>query len=178
MPAPRSFATASSCWPTPNASGVNEEETPETWESRRQLLLHKGINGNGAGMPLGIAAQLWPTPTMQDKERSGSAIYTRASGRHTGMTLTDAAARDLWATPMRRDSKDGASPADRTPTNAFLGRQAPRIWRAGDPTSPRGVLNPRFVEALQGFPLGWTEPDWLRSETPSSPPRPPSPGES
>ncbi len=39
-------------------------------------------------------------------------------------------------------------------TNGLLGRQAPRTQKAGTRTM---VLNPRFVEALMNFPLGWTD---------------------
>lgn len=43
--------------PTPNAARGNYDEDPETWYARRELLKAKGINGNGAGLPLGIAVR-------------------------------------------------------------------------------------------------------------------------
>jgi hypothetical protein len=68
---------------------------------------------------------------------------------HSGTTLLDAALIHSGDGPLDpRTAKDG---------------------RAG---SPKMVLNLRFVEALQGFPLGWTDPaglDSVPSETPSSP---------
>jgi hypothetical protein len=45
-------------WPTPAASMPNDTEDPETWLARVELLKAKGMNGNGAGMPLAIAAKL------------------------------------------------------------------------------------------------------------------------
>ncbi len=41
--------------PTPNATLANYEEDPESWRARQVELKAKGINGNGAGLPLGIA---------------------------------------------------------------------------------------------------------------------------
>ena len=46
-------------WPTPNATAANDGETPETWQARVNAIKLHGINGNGAGTPLAIAAQLW-----------------------------------------------------------------------------------------------------------------------
>lgn len=43
--------------PTPNAAAGNYDEDPESWYARRELLKAKGINGNGAGLPLGIAVR-------------------------------------------------------------------------------------------------------------------------
>ena len=45
-------------WPTPSACMANDSEDPETWLARRELLKAKAMNGNGAGMPLAIAAKL------------------------------------------------------------------------------------------------------------------------
>ncbi len=43
--------------PSPNAAMGNYDEDPESWYARRELLKAKGINGNGAGLPLGIAVR-------------------------------------------------------------------------------------------------------------------------
>lgn len=48
--------------PTPSAGNFNDGEDPDKWLARREKLKAKGINGNGAGMPLGIAVKLLPTP--------------------------------------------------------------------------------------------------------------------
>ena len=45
-------------WPTPSCGNFNDGESLESWEARRQKNLAKGINGNGQGTPLGIAAKL------------------------------------------------------------------------------------------------------------------------
>lgn len=53
-----------------------------------------------------------------------------------------------------------------------------RDYRGGDPDSPNlndvigGSLNPRFVEEMMAFPIGWTAFEPLA--TPSSLPKPPA----
>jgi len=49
-------------WPTPNAEHQNDGDT--NWEARREAIKAQGINGNGFGLTLGMAAtlSLWPTP--------------------------------------------------------------------------------------------------------------------
>lgn len=57
----------------------------------------------------------WPTPTTADKRGSGSARVTTDTGRHPGLTLTDAVVRGIekapaaWPTPATRDWKSSAS---------------------------------------------------------------------
>ena len=44
-----------------------------------------------------------------------------------------------------------------TPVNGLLGRQVLATSMAGSDTcEPRRTLNPLFVEALMGWPTGWT----------------------
>jgi hypothetical protein len=57
-----------------------------------------------------------------------------------------------------------------------LSHQAHVMRKAEDDGSPRAVLNSRFVEALMGFPPGWT--NCAHSETLSCPPKLPQPFES
>jgi hypothetical protein len=56
-------------WPTPNAGPQND--TDSRWLDRRAAIKAKGINGNGFGLTLGMAATLagWPTPTAEDHRR-------------------------------------------------------------------------------------------------------------
>lgn len=56
--------------PTPSACVANDGERPETWLARRERVKAKGINGNGMGMPLAIAAQLLPNPTTNDSKKA------------------------------------------------------------------------------------------------------------
>jgi hypothetical protein len=71
----------------------------------------------------------WPTPTLQAKEWSETAVsawLAGARGTH-GLDLGAAAVMAGWPTPTTRDWKDG-SQCDNVPTNALLGRTA---WLTG-----------------------------------------------
>jgi hypothetical protein len=71
--------------PTPSAGLFNDGENPESWMARREQIKAKGINGNGMGMPLAIAAQLL-TPCANDwKGRTN----WEAAERHGPQRLPD-----------------------------------------------------------------------------------------
>lgn len=158
-------------WPTPSATRYGSSQN--------------GINGKGgenerpsAGTPSldTIAARLWPTPSATDHKGSS------APGQRYGQ-LSEAA-EQLWPTPTLGDSRAagsrnaegskahlGVSLSDAVHTGDSRGRRARETPTDGAPTSTAGrVLNPRFVEALMGWPPGWT--DCASSETASSPTRP------
>lgn len=108
----------SSSWATPTAKCAEDSQTHRSGARSAELLL--------TGQ-----AKMWPTAT--DAKASGAAGYSTESGRHSGVTLTDAACRGLLA---------------------------PQTPKVGVSTSTAGlVLNPRFVEALMGWPPGWTRFD-------------------
>jgi len=176
-------------WPTPAAMNPNDGEQPETWRTRAVLLKEKHHNGNGAGVPLAIAAQSparqWQTPSVADTTGG----HLSRSGARRGELLLRGQAK-AWATPTVRDWKDGACADADVPTNGLLGRQAVRAVIGpdshpdlttetdGQPTSPSTPtsplqLNERFVEALMGLRTGWT--DCADSATPlcHSKPKPP-----
>jgi DNA (cytosine-5)-methyltransferase 1 len=63
----------------------------------------------------------------------------------------------MWMTPTARDHKDGATTLANTPVNGLLGRQVLVMPMVGSDTcDARRTLNPLFVEALMGWPTGWT----------------------
>lgn len=79
-----------------------------------------------------------------------------------------------WATPQASDAKRGRpeerdrSSGDRHSTlandvNAWRSLHGPSTEPGGSVGSPPVYLNPSFVEALMGFPIGWTVLE--RSET-------------
>ncbi len=143
-----SLRVAAASWPTPAAGNFNDSETPESWHQRADALREKGINGNGAGMPLAIAAQesgLWATPRSRDGDKSPK----KMSDSH-GPHLTSQA--NVWRGP--------ASPRDRA-TETAGGPSS------NDTPTSRLQLNERFVEALMGLPCGWTDCEPLA--TPSCP---------
>ena len=93
-------------------------------------------------------ARDWPTPMAND------GCKPSAGNRRTA-DLTHAAG--MWMTPTARDHKDGATTLANTPVNGLLGRQVLVTPMAGPTTcDARRTLNPLFVEALMGWPTGWT----------------------
>lgn len=183
-------------WLTPSAGVFNDTEGPASWLERRERLKESKKNGNGAGMPLSVASQLWATPRASPNENRGTKQKPSAvAGKHGRDLPGDAADwAQLWATPTSRDWKDGACKDANVPTNMLLGRQAAwwdgpsnglpsqEMTKAGRCTSKdTPVLSPRFVEALMNFPIGFSdiEPiDSQRSEMRASLSKPPLPSES
>ena len=113
----------------------------------------------------GTASGSWPTPESSDasggrvsKEMGG----TRPSGAKRAVTLGTAVAH-RFPTPNARDWKDtGPNERERwaTPTKSDGTGDPGNSGRDGGEnlrTQVGGSLNPRFVEWLQGFPMGWTE---------------------
>lgn len=57
------------------------------------------------------ASSSWPTATATDAKSSGAAAYSTASGRHSGVTLTDAARH--WPTATASEAKGGVDQRER-----------------------------------------------------------------
>jgi len=95
---------------------------------------------------------VWPTAVTTDAP--GAARHTTTTGiMQPGTMLTDAMRIFLAEIQVNLD------PAS---------RQLHALKKDGKDTLMQAVLSPRFVEALMGYPTGWT--DCALSETPSSPP--------
>jgi DNA (cytosine-5)-methyltransferase 1 len=108
------------------------------------------------GMTLCDAISLWPTP-QTDSFRSRGGDRRNEKGLDRMARDWPPSGSSMWMTPTARDHKDGATSLANTPVNGLLGRQVLTIPRAGDDTcDARRSLNPAFVEALMGWPGGWT----------------------
>ncbi|MFD1796925.1 hypothetical protein ACFSC1_13115 [Paracoccus aurantiacus] len=125
------LATTAAMWPTPQT---------DSFRSRGGARKHeKGLDG---------MARDWPTPRATDGSKP-------SAGNRKSADLTHAS--QMWMTPTARDHKDGATTLANTPVNGLLGRQVLTTPMAGSDTSDqRRTLNPLFVEALMGWPSGWT----------------------
>ena len=132
-------------------------------------MLERPTAGNGSSS--------WPT-ARANEAKGGEYQYDQGDHNKPRLTLTgeaqnwhtprttprshNAYGEINWATPTSRDYKDGSNPSENVPTNALLGRQAPRTPMPGpqssetDQTSHRR-LNPKFVEWLMGWPMDWVE---------------------
>ncbi len=99
------------------------------------------------GKPYRTTNVHWPTPRAQEPGSTSS---------DHGLSLNETS--KLWSTPVARDWKEGTLIHNKTETRSNLSRQAPRTALGGSVTSTTGrTLNPLFVEALMGWPQGWTD---------------------
>lgn len=106
--------------PTPTAGQHNYDEDPDQWLARRETLKAKGINGNGAGTPLGVAVKMLPTPESSDAtggRRSAELGGMRPSGAKRAITLGTALHHSASTSPPSTDgptSSDDPPPQDST----------------------------------------------------------------
>lgn len=173
-------------WPTPSAAVMNDGESPATWHARAALLKEKHGNGNGAGLPLTVAAAQWPTPRTTDTNQGrgaeliGTAYYRPSPALKSGILVGQANLSDVvqqWPTPAARDSKGANSEQHALVTGggrkhmdqlsnfvAHSSHQA-QPMPDGPTSSPDGHgspqpstkrLNPYFTEWLMGWPAGWS----------------------
>ena len=129
---------------------------------RRRLFVLATLGEVGRGLVAAPArserdGRTWPTPMGSDAASSGSRSRP-GSKAHPGTSLTDAVRADravagertCWPTPATRDYRVGSG-LDRAGT--------PPLSEVAAPTGGRGRrLNPAWVEALMGLPIGWTSP--------------------
>lgn len=127
-------------------------------------------------LPLNVVASMWPTVVVGDS-RSAARHTTKTDVMHPGTMLLDAVRAFDFPTPSATEygssqnginGKGGAfeRPSAGTPSLSTAARQGAL------PGGAKGVLNPVFVEALMGWPLGWTEPLETAQDTAPFPPPP------
>ena len=135
-------------FPTPTASDAGhscKSEAAAMTEARRQERDRGGVKS--LAILIKTKAPI-PTPTAGDAKSSGSR-NTPGSRAHAGVSLTDFVrddgGRGRWPTPTASEHKyrlSGDSQQSKC-LNALSG----------------GALNPKWVEWLMGWPLGWTALD-------------------
>jgi hypothetical protein len=141
-------------WPTPN--------TRDSASAARQTtttgVMHDGVT-------LTDAMRKWATPAARDYKGSNSDEHLAKERGHHDQLANQVV---MWRTPTARDgSGTGARPMEerleqghsvglKDMVASTSGLQAPET--STDGVSSRPVLNPAFVELLQGLPIGWTLP--------------------
>lgn len=137
----RTAASGCSSWPTAKAQTGDYQYS--SGDHSKPVLNLEG------------AAKAWPTTTARD--------WKGAFSTGTGTDLAKSA--DSWATPDASVSTGyNQSDSPNAAKRPSLGLQAQQTMTGGRDTSQPAVLNPSFVEALMGFPIGWTV--CVVSETP------------
>ncbi len=132
------FAKQATNWPTPSASVANDRESPESWHARAATLKAKHMNGNGAGLPLTVAAAQWPTPAARDSKGANSEQHCTLTGG--GRKHMDQLANFVAYSPLAQQIADGPTSSPLTPTS-------------------RRLLNPLFGAWLMGWPSTWVIAD-------------------
>lgn len=139
-------AVAAQLLPTPDASNANDGEGLETWLARRERVKAKGINGNGMGMPLAIAAlTLLPTPQVAD----ATGGHATRSGARSDELLLPGVAREV-----HDNGTDWGKYTEAVRRWEFLTRPAPAPTRP-DGKNGRHRLSPLLPEWMMGYPAGW-----------------------
>jgi hypothetical protein len=165
---PNQVAFALAPWPTPDAQAMNDGADLGRHMARLADLKANGINGNGAGLTLGVAVQFagWPTPMAGTP---ATETYN-AAGNTDSSRMTEALLAP-WATPTAGDAKAagsrntstskahaGTSLTDQVMGDLGQGR-GPTPSGSPAPTASSGPyrLNPRFSLWLQleRFAIAW-----------------------
>lgn len=138
-------------WPTPDASAVNDGESPATSRARQARIKKRGINGNGAGVPLAIAAQeardQWPTPAARDYKGANSAEHVTTNG--TGRMHMDQLANFVEHGFLRppQDPPTPAGPTSPPPILSFY-----RRFRATTGSALRSEMRALLRMAIRSRP--------------------------
>lgn len=127
----RDLSNDAELWPTSTATDAKS--------SARHGYM---IEGN-AGTTLLDAVRAWPTPTTSDVLR-GSGTYMRGNQTLKGEGSSQ--------NGINGKGGENERPSAGTPSLSTA-------CRTGALPGGKGVLNPYFVEALMGWPQGWTNPD-------------------
>ena len=143
-------------WPTPDAGALNVGADLETHLKRVAKLKAKKINGNGAGLPLGIVSQMagWPSPTSLSP---ATGEYNEAG---ESCNLRKIRLLAGWATPNAMDHLPSSNLEARKKKGGCsnLKDQIGTTSNSSPaPTEKRGSLNPAFVRWLMGFPTAWDD---------------------
>jgi hypothetical protein len=145
-------------WPTPTVNGNNNEKgsSPKAGDGlatvvKREFLptptvqdfKHRGPNSQQQG--LADVVRLWSTPTANDAKNS---LTESQLGRGT---LTAHIVENMYPTPTTPRPHDSENTAGKYMPNQKQKDLTYAVAREG------GQLNADWVEALMGYPQGWTD---------------------
>lgn len=139
-----SLTMASGHWPTPQSYARGKSENSEPGLTPLDIVA-RGLYGK---------REAWSSRTGRPAPETPK--RGRASSRSAPTSPR------LWTTPTAGDGKDAGS-RNAKGSAAHMGVSLTDQATTGDSTgrsqSSTRKLNPRFVEWLMGFPIGWTERD-------------------
>lgn len=152
----------------PRSEGVTlTDAAVRLWQTPRASDGDKGgPNQTLKGVPslVAQARSMWPTSSVGDggKYAVSQNPNSQAAKSPHPKTLE---VSSWWPTPTAHDLKDTGAPTEflrKSPgllATALSGLQAPRTPRGSISLPKDRTLNPRFVEWLMGWPIGWTDCD-------------------
>lgn len=117
-------------WPTASACIAQDGESVESWTARRELLKQTANNGNGAGIPLTIAASAcWPTananPGMPNNSTNRGAAHGGRRPRITDQCL-ETRATGFWPTATTQEHRN--TQAKNSKSSASLDHVGKEFW--------------------------------------------------
>ena len=149
-------------WPTPTTpNGGRSVAHVEDWRSD-MTAYH---NGKKVQVDLNAAVKMWPTPRANDAEKRGEIGNDPRNGLPGAVNWPTPRSSDangigkhgdggpdlrttVWNTPTCNDAKNSSLPPSMGKRDSLTGD----LIRDG----VQGILNPDWVETLQGYPAGWT----------------------
>lgn len=133
-------------WPTAT-TGMEQNRQPSktAFKTKSGTYRHRMPDGRSSFMRLDQVAKLWPTPTAIIHRNRRAPKNEQVAEYQQG---TDQVVH-TWSTPAARDYKDAMLP----PASANWDSIPGDLKRSGH----TGYLNPEWVEALMGYPQGWTD---------------------
>lgn len=135
-------------WSTPDAQAMNDGETPESFENRRQTQKALGRNGNGMGTPLAVQAsmwELWLTPAG-------------VTGNHGPSGSECAQQVEMWPGPQARDRKSGDASRKTAEKNARPLNEIAENWGTPGTADEHEHSDPERAQLKQQA-IHWSTPD-------------------
>ena len=173
LPATTRFSTMSSAtW----RAWVSERRLDS---SRRRKLARRMSESGGSSW-------VWPTPDVTQRPHEGNVRLLR-KGVERGMSKAQADAmlgRDIskpqgklkqWSTPTTQDGSNNGGPSQHQRNSLPLNAQVSQSIQGQTKKSgnQQELLNPDWVDALMGFPIGWTDLEpWAMQWYQTAQPRP------
>ena len=176
----RTLAGEAGSWPTPTSSDAKASGAAGYSSAGHHAGVTLtdavlGARGQSPTKPTATGQRvLWATPRRSDGDKGGPNSRDGSGSLHLSSQAVRVSGSDptTWSTPTVNDAKNNAAPSQKRRNSAALNVQAsmsglpdPETSEDGASTSnaipkeppPSLVLSPVFVEALQGFPTGWTD---------------------
>jgi hypothetical protein len=156
------LTTLAANWPTPDAAISNDSEDPETFLARQDRQKARGINGNGMGTPLAMAAKLWPTPAARDvKGANGPEHMENGTGR-LHLDQSPNFVPFMWSTPRSSDAEKGGPNQQFGAGGIPLPAQAAQ-WRTPTASDPKRGDRPDWQPDVKAgeHSLNWQAAQWM-----------------